>query len=436
MEPPRVAPDDPARVGAAPRGGFLLLLAGLVVSGVAMTLARFPGVVERAYGSTVGPFIARSLSLLTGWTSLSIGAVLLAALACTAAWKSVRAIRRIRAGEPARRVLLEGANGAAGVLGILLIAFYVTWGLNYARAPLGERLELVDSGPADAEELGRLTALAVERTNEAYRRLHHGRDDVGVPTAELAGPAQVSRALQVGWRRVTPELGLGSIAADAYGPVKTLGVTGILDFLDIAGMYVPFTGEALVSAAQPDLSFPAVAAHEQAHQRGVARENEATFAGVLAAIHADDPWARYSGWARILRALQSDLAQADPEAWRRASASLSRGVIRDWRDYIEWLRESRGPAAPIVTATNDAYLRAHGVPGGIESYGRVTTLLLAWAQRYGGLLDAAYLEGSVGSSRAKPSSVSPGLGSNRLSRVATVTVPLSDMVNSGRASGP
>ncbi|NIR77793.1 MAG: DUF3810 domain-containing protein, partial [Gemmatimonadetes bacterium] len=77
--------------------------------------------------------------------------------------------------------------------------------------------------------------------------------------------------------------------------MKTLGVTGLIDFLDIAGVYIPFTGEANVSGAQPDLSFPAVAAHEQAHQRGIARENEATFAGVLAAIHADDPLVRYSG---------------------------------------------------------------------------------------------------------------------------------------------
>lgn len=368
-----------------------------------MLLSRFPGAVERAYASGVGPVVARWLSLLTGWAPVSIGVLLLVGLAGAAVWKGALGVRRIRSGEPVRGVVVDGADWVSGVVGTLLIVFYAVWGLNYARAPLGARLGLAAERTVDVGELAELTALAVERTNEAYLRLHGGRDDVGAPTDALEGPEAMSRALEVGWGRVAPELGLGPTATKPYGPVKTLGATRLLDFLDIAGVYVPFTGEAHVSAAQPDLSFPAVAGHEQAHQRGIARENEATFAGVLAAIHSDDPLARYSGWARILRALQADLSRADRDAWREVSASLAPGVLRDWRDYIEWLRESRSAAAPIVSATNDAYLRAHGVPGGVDSYGRVTTLLLEWSRRHDGLL-------ATGASRANPTSVSPGSG--------------------------
>ncbi len=314
----------------------------------------------------------------------SVGAVLATALAVTAVWKGARGLGRIREGAAPAAVVLEGARWASGLVGLLLIAFYALWGLNYARAPLDVRLGMAADEPIDARALESLARLAADRTNEAYRALHGGRDDIGVPTAQPVDPVATSRALEVGWSRVARELGLPPAAAERYGPVKTLGVTGLIDFLDIAGVYIPFTGEANVSGAQPDLSFPAVAAHEQAHQRGLARENEATFAGALAAIHADDPLVRYSGWARILRALQVDLARADREAWRDLSASLAPGVLRDWRDYVEWLKESRGAAAPLVEATNDAYLRAHGVPGGIESYGRVTTLLLEWARLHGG----------------------------------------------------
>ncbi|MDX1495451.1 MAG: DUF3810 family protein, partial [Longimicrobiales bacterium] len=191
--------------------------------------------------------------------------------------------------------------------------------------------------------------------------------------------------LETGWRRVADDLDMGSHATRRYGPVKTVGATWLIDLLDIAGIYVPYTGEAHASGAQPDLSFPAVAAHEQAHQRGIARENEATFAGIVAAIHSDDPLARYSGWARALRSLQADLSRVDRRAWtREIRPILHPGVVRDWQDYIDYLTESRSAAAPIVEATNDAYLRAHGVPGGIASYDRVTTLLLEWARRHGG----------------------------------------------------
>jgi hypothetical protein len=37
---------------------------------------------------------------------------------------------------------------------------------------------------------------------------------------------------------------------------------------------------------------------------------------------------------------------------------------------------------------NDRYLRAHGVEGGILSYGLVTRLLVAWARANDGSLDA------------------------------------------------
>ncbi|MDX1647246.1 MAG: DUF3810 family protein, partial [Longimicrobiales bacterium] len=184
--------------------------------------------------------------------------------------------------------------------------------------------------------------------------------------------------------RVADAVGLGPSAERRHGPVKTLGVTWFIESLDIAGVYVPFTGEANVSGDQPDLSFPAVAAHEQAHQRGLARENEATFAGLVAAVNADDPFVRYSGWARVLRTLRYDLVRIDRAAWEEIGGDLLPGVLRDWRAYNEWLRSSRSPAGPVASAANDVYLRAHGVPGGVESYGRVTTLLLQWARRYEG----------------------------------------------------
>lgn len=349
----------------------------------AMVMARFPGLVEAWYARTLGPPVARGLSLLTGWIPFSVAALLVVLLVGAFAHRSARGIRQLRAGAPPRRVVAAGLDRVAGLTGALLLLFYPLWGLNYARAPIDERLGIVSDQVIDRDELVELTRLAAERTSGAYREIH-GSSDAGAPTSGLAHPIATSRALEVGWRRVADALAMGGTAERRFGPVKTLGVTGLIDALDVAGIYVPFTGEANVSGAQPDLSFPAVAAHEQAHQRGVARENEATFAGLLAAVHADDSLSRYSGWARVLRTLRQDLVRVDPDAWRELGGTLPPGVLRDWRDYNEYLRESRSPAGPVATAANDAYLRAHGVPGGVDSYGRVTTLLLQWARRHGG----------------------------------------------------
>lgn len=365
--------------------GLLLLGLGVVVSLGAMALSRFPGVVERVYAAEVGPRVGRGLSLLTGWVPFSVAMLLAMAttLFLLGRW-SIR-VARLRGEPPSawRWAVAREADRVAGIAGVLLLLFYPLWGLNYARAPVDERLHMTVDEGIDTQALIGLSRLAAARTNEAYLTLH-GVDDPGEPTGGLSHPVGTSQALDVGWARVASALGMSSVAARPYGPVKTRGITWFLDALDIAGIYVPYTGEAHASGAQPDLSFPAVVAHEQAHQRGLARENEATFAGALAAIHSEDPLARYSGWARVLRALVADLTRVDREEWVTLRGELLPGVVRDWQDYIDYLLDSRSAAAPIVEATNDAYLRAHGVPGGIESYDRVTTLLLEWARTHDG----------------------------------------------------
>ena len=386
--PPAHDPAEARRANVSWRG-VRLLGAGALMAATAMVLALFPGVVESVYASGPGPRIARGLSLLTGWLPFSVASILVVLLAVAVAVRSVRGIRRMRGGAPPRSVLLPGLDWTAGVVGSLLLLFYPLWGFNYARAPIDARLGLASDAPLDRAALVELTRTAAERTAESYRDLHDGSADVGEPTSGLADPLKTSRALEVGWRRVADDLGLSPVTTRRYGPVKTLGVTAFIEGMDIAGIYVPFTGEAHVSGAQPDLSLPAVAAHEQAHQRGVARENEATFAGLLATLHADDPLVRYSGWARVLRTLRGDLLRVDRGAWEEILPTLLPGVLRDWRHYEEYLRTSRSLAGPVATAANDAYLRAHGVPGGIRSYGRVTTLLLQWARRHDGLVSSS-----------------------------------------------
>lgn len=367
--------------------GFLLLLAGATVSGLTMVLARFPGVVERVYGAGIGPWIAKGLSRLTGWSPVSVSWLALLALTGWGLLRLVNGFSRWRAGSLSLgRGLAGGANWIAGAGGVLLLFFYLAWGLNYARAPVDERLGLVGSEDPDPDALRRLTEYAVERTNEAYRRLHDGSEDIGTPTTARLEPRAASAALEVGWRRVGPALGMGSAETGHYGPVKTVGATWLLDAFDLSGVYSPFTGEAHVSGSLPAVVFPATAGHEQAHQRGIARENEATFAGILAAIHSDDPHTRYSGWARVVRALQGDVMALDREAWNEIVSRLVPGAVRDWEDYVRWYEENRSVAAPVATAVNDGYLRAHGVPGGVRSYGRVTALLLEWAARNDGRL--------------------------------------------------
>ena len=367
--------------------GLLLRVAGPAVAALSLVLARFPGVVERVYGAALGPWIARTLSILSGWSPVSLSLVGLLALLGWAGWRGTAGIGRIRAGEIGTLLALQkGAAWTAGVVGVLLLAFYLFWGLNYARAPLDRRLYLATDRPPDPAALGDLAEYVVERTNLAYRTLHDGQEDVGQPTAGPVDARQVSEALAVGWGRVGEALGMAGYAHARYGPVKIRGTSWLLDGLDLLGVYSPFTGEAHVTDSPPAVVVPASVGHEQAHQRAIPRENEATFAGTLAAIHSDEALVRYSGWARVLRSVMRDLARADGTRREALMERLHPGVRRDWADYARWYQENRSVAGPVASAVNDTYLRTHAVPGGIRSYSRDTTLFLEWWLRYDGRL--------------------------------------------------
>ncbi len=120
-------------------------------------------------------------------------------------------------------------------------------------------------------------------------------------------------------------------------------------------------------------------AHEKAHQRGVASEDEASFLAVLACAEAEDPLLRYSGALFAQRRLLSELYRRDRPAAEALIARRLPGVQQDV-DLARafWARQT-GPLSKLSARVNDAYLSAHRVTGGIDSYQRVTRLLLLHA---------------------------------------------------------
>jgi hypothetical protein len=120
-------------------------------------------------------------------------------------------------------------------------------------------------------------------------------------------------------------------------------------------------------------------AHEQAHQRGIAIEAEASFLGMLVGARSADPLARYSA----VSFAQAQLVGALPNRERRrVVAARLPGVVRDLRDLEEYRRRNETVAGNVQSAVNDRYLRANRVPGGIQSYGRSAFLLILYLREH------------------------------------------------------
>ena len=174
-------------------------------------------------------------------------------------------------------------------------------------------------------------------------------------------------------------------ADDKYTFIQTLDsrlkpvmLSEAMSYTHITGIYSFFTGEANLNVAFPDYTLPYTAAHELAHQRGIAREDEANFVAYLVCIESDDAYIRYSGYVNLFEYVVNALYKADAELYRAAIGELSLKVRYEMNAYYEFFEKYRDSVASEISGTvNDTYLTIQGTAG-TASYGMVVDLAVAY----------------------------------------------------------
>ena len=145
------------------------------------------------------------------------------------------------------------------------------------------------------------------------------------------------------------------------------------------GMYTYYTGESNINVEFPDYTIPFTVAHEMAHQRGIAREDEANFMAFLICASSDDPYIRYSGYLNMYEYAANALYEVDKSGYGKAYAMLSRDVRYEMQSYTLFFngyRESK--AAKVTDKLNNAFLQGNGQEAGTKSYGMVVDLAVAY----------------------------------------------------------
>lgn len=326
--------------------------------------------VETVYCARIYPAVRGALSALTGWFPFSLAEWLLYALVIGAAVlllvQLIRAAcRRIPFYRVLRVLLCIGI-----VVGVLLNLFYLTWGLCYFRQPLAARMELpVAARPV--EELAALTELLSRRA--ASLRQDAQEDADGVFTADLNAALSALPGAYDALAQAFPAFS-GHVTQ-----AKRVCWSEGLSWLGIAGVYIGLTAEPNVNVHQPPLLIPAGAAHETAHQLGLASENEAEFAAFLCCAVSDNAAVRYSGTMHALILCGNALARADAARYTEiVRTCYTDGMRRDLEDYSAYWDAYEGKAQEAATSVNDHYLKHNAQPSGVASYGESVDLLLAF----------------------------------------------------------
>lgn len=355
---------------AAPWIASLLLPSAYGISRLA---GLNPGAVERLYAGRIFPPLSRLISWPARLLPWSLGELILILVLAGLALSLAGLLRALVAGTPGlMMMLLRRVGGLAALAGLLYASFVALWGLNYQRPPIAATLSWPSETPTADELQGLCEELALE-ANQLREEL----------------PSDGRGVLRVDWRMVLDRRNDGyEQLHGALAPVlpaalhlpsrpKIAIFSSLMSRSLTYGMYIPWTGEALLNGSTPPPALAFSVCHEMAHQHGVAREDEANFIGYLACQRHPDPLFRYSGARAALGEALAQLRAARPDGWKAIRASLGPGVLADEAAESAWLHEHQGRFSQVQGRVYDGYLKSQGQLDGTRSYGRVVDLLIA-----------------------------------------------------------
>ena len=252
----------------------------------------------------------------------------------------------------------------------LYAAFCLLWGVNFYADDFCDKSGVYPA-PVAYEDLVSVTRLFAEQTAA------HAGGVARNPDGTYAVPRQETLAL-------APTLYEG-ICEDfpfLYLPVdpqpKPVVFSRVLSAMNVTGVYSPFTGESNLNMDFPAAAFPFTVAHELAHRRGIASEQQCNFLGALASIRSDDPAYQYSGWLTGYIHLSNALFTVNIDAWADTHALLPPEAEADLRAANVYWGQFSGPVSRASGKVYDAMLKSYGDELGMKSYGAVVDLLVAY----------------------------------------------------------
>lgn len=248
------------------------------------------------------------------------------------------------------------------------LLFCITWGAYYYRPPLADRLGLA-AGPVSSQQLYDAGKILTGQLNKAAKAAP--RRENGLFTLPAGKKSVLDKAPQI------MQNSHYDFLKGSYPPPKGMLVSPFMNYLFIDGIYGPFTGEANLNIKGHELFFASATLHEMAHQRGIAREDEANFIAYLVGKDCGDPAFTYSSNILAYTHLTDALYTADKKKFQELISLLDPMVQQDFMDYNAFLARYITPAKDISNHVNDTYLKAQGQAEGTKSYGRMVNLLVA-----------------------------------------------------------
>ncbi|NLU23572.1 MAG: DUF3810 domain-containing protein [Clostridiales bacterium] len=345
---------------------WLLIAAGVWI---AFLLARNSRPLMNWFISCVTEPFKRGLAAVCYLTDVSVAEVWYAVVITVTFFYITRAVRHVIAAKKKWRMVYRYVLGLACAGLTIYTGFCLLWGVNYYTDDFQQQSGVYAEAVA-AEDLKNVTAYFAQELSQSADTVQ--RDENGLFAESQADIFADSTRVYENSYGEFPCLKMQDRAP------KAVTVSTIMSALDFTGFYFPFTGEANVNVDSPASFLPSTIAHELAHQRGIASEQECNFIAIVTSTTCDSAAYRYSGWLLGYIHLGNALYQADQEAWRAIRSSLPENVIKDMAYNNAYWAQYEGLTASAASKVYDSFLKGYGETAGIQSYGTVVDMLVAY----------------------------------------------------------
>ena len=357
---------------------WLLLLAplGLILITMAKQNADF---VERVFSLGIYRVLSIGISYVTSLVPVSLSEIIVILLPFVFLLSIGITIARIIKKRGKRRLIaLNYVMNLLCFLSVMYFGYVLLCGLNYYRYPFSyySKLEIKESS---VEELYALCSDLADLAKDLRQQ---------VPTTDEVGNFKLSisnyEAGKIA-REAMNELGeVYPVFAGWHAKPKPIIFSKVMSMGETTGIFIPYTMEANVNVHIPDYSIPSTMCHELSHLRGFMREDEANFISFLACMYSDHVEFQYSGVLEALILAGNALYRQDVEKYRELRNNYGPDVDGDliansyyWKEFEDTV------ISTVATQVNDTYLKANNQTDGVQSYGRMVDLLLAWYDQYG-----------------------------------------------------
>ncbi|MBR0162186.1 MAG: DUF3810 domain-containing protein [Oscillospiraceae bacterium] len=343
----------------------LCLLTGAVILAERMLRGNKP-LMRQISGGFVQP-VHRFLSVLTGHVRFSTAELLILTAALLLSAASIRLLVLLIRGPSRLDALIRYLSGVAAFVLSVYAGFCLLWGVYYYGDDFATKAGM-EAREISIEELEVVTVYFAAQANQ-YAGLVP-RDADGVCVLDRNAVLEKSKTLYHAVETNYPWLSGPEIRAKGWRFSKLLSLT------DFTGFFFPFTAEANVNTDSPSAFFPATVAHELAHQRGVAKEQEANFCAVLASLEDGDPAYCYSACLLAYTHLSNALYSVNPGAWQLVSKGLDERVKADYRANRSYWARFETPVQKVSNTVYEDFLYSYDQELGLRSYGACVDLLV------------------------------------------------------------